>query len=629
MYKISVPLMNAIIKRSNREKVCEELKKLNAQRVFLALDSYELDENKQKEIFSELADNCKFFKEKGFEVGSWNWTFWVHNNKSFTPMRTIHGKDINEFMCPTDENFVNFACNYIKNIASCGVDVIMFDDDFRYGFFAEKPACLCDNHVKMINEMTSSFLTREEIFRYIESGGENVYRSAYLKANGDAFRNFAKCLRNALNEVNPKIRMGACACMTSWDIDGTDAFELATILSGDTKPFVRQIGAPYWAVNKSWGNMLQDVIELERMESVWTRKGEIEIMAEGDVYPRPRTNCPASFLEGFDTAIRVANCTDGILKYGIDYYSNADYETGYRKFHEKNLETYKKIDEFFSNKTHTGIRVYESMKKVETMKMPTKVNDSVAIENLFFSKAGRCLAFNTIPTVFEGDGITGMVFDENARSLPEEAFKNGLIIDLAAAEILTERGFDVGLKKINGVIKQSDDCVISSSEHFLYNDNYVSLTGCTLYYIELSDKSEILSDMDFSGKLVPLSYRYENEKGQRFLVFNINTRGNSDNYLKSYARSRQIADNVQWLSGEKLPAYAYGNPALYTQCKKDENSMAVGLWNFYADIAFEPVIELDKAYSSVRFINCDGKLEGDKLYLTDIPAYGFSGFEAR
>lgn len=629
MYKISVPLMNSIIKRSNRKKVVEELKKLDAERVFLALDSYELDENKQKEIFKELADNCKFFKEQGFEVGSWNWTFWVHNNKTFTSMRSIKGTDIKEFACPTDESFVEFACNYIKSIASCDVDMIMFDDDFRYGFLAESPACLCDNHVKMINEITSSSLTREEIVQHIENGDRSIYRSAYLKANGDAFRSFAKRLRQALNEVNPKIRMGACACMTSWDIDGTDAFELATILAGDTKPFVRQIGAPYWAVNKNWGNMLQDVIELERMESVWTKRGEIEIMAEGDVYPRPRTNCPAAFLEGFDTAIRVSECTDGILKYGIDYYSNAHYETGYRKFHERNLEIYKKIDEFFSKKTHIGIRIYESMKKTEAMKMPTKVNDSVTIENLFFSKASRCLAFNTIPTVFEGSGVTGMVFDENARNFCEEAFKNGLILDLAAAEILTERGFDVGIKKINDAIKQSDDCSISLSEHFLNNNNYVSVSGCTLYDIELSKNAEILSDMEFSGKLVPLSYRYENEKGQRFLVFNVNTRLNSDNYLKSYERGRQIADSVFWLSGQKLPAYAYGNPALYTQAKADENSLSVGLWNFYADIAINPVIELDKKYSSVRFINCDGTLDGDKLYLSDIPPYAFVGFEVR
>ena len=71
------------------------------------------------------------------------------------------------------------------------------------------------------------------------------------------------------------------------------------------------------------------------MESSWTKAGDIEILAEGDAFPRPRTRCPASYLEGFDTAIRASGCTDGILKYGIDYFSNTDYETGYAAFHRR------------------------------------------------------------------------------------------------------------------------------------------------------------------------------------------------------------------------------------------------------------------------------------------------------
>ncbi len=113
------------------------------------------------------------------------------------------------------------------------------------------------------------------------------------------------------------------------------------------------------------------------------------------------------------------------------------------------------------------------------------------------------------------------------------------------------------------------------------------------------------------------------------MVLNINTRFGSDNVLKHYARSRQYAEQIKWLSGQKLPAYAYGNPALYMQCKQDESGMAVGLWNFFADTAIEPVIELGKEYSKIEFINCDGRLEGDKVYLSDIQPFGFVAFEVK
>ena len=630
MYKISVPVMNSNVKRSGRERLLKELKRLNAERVFIALDSYELDYKKRREVLEELTDNCKFFKENGFEVGAWIWTFWVNNNTEFINMRSIEGVEIKLFMCPSDEKFVAFATDYISDVAKCGVDIIQFDDDFRYGFVSDTPACLCDNHIKIINDIIGENCTREEICNNILSGEKNKIRDAYLKANGDALRNFAASVRYAVDKVNPEIRVGACACMSSWDIDGTNAYELAKILAGDTKPFVRLSGAPYWAVNKSWGNSLQDVIELERMESSWTRQGDIEIMAEGDVWPRPRINCPASYLEGFDTAIRVSGCTDGILKYGIDYTSNADYETGYAKFHERNKKTYENIHKLFADKTNVGVRVYETMNKVADMVMPTKVNDEVKIDHLFFSKAARALACNSIPTVYEGEGVCGIVFDENARNLPLSALKNGLILDIAAAEILNSRGIDVGLKKIVSKLELDNSSIIANTEeHFLNNDNNISLIGDIVYDIVVNKNAEILSDTLANSGKIPISYRYENANGERFLVFNINTRADSTNMLRHYARGLQIAENIPWLSGKKLPAYVYGHPSLYIQCKKNEEGMSVGIWNFFADIAIEPIIELDKNYSSINFINCSGELSKDKVSLSDIPPFSFVAFEVK
>lgn len=592
----------------------------------MSLDKYETDSEKLKQKISQLEDNCAFFKKHGFEVGAWIWTFWLKDNTSFTNMRSIKGSEIKEFMCPKDESFVRFAADYIKNIAKAGVDIIQFDDDFRYGFSSDSPACLCDLHIAEINKITGENSTREELYTHIISGKKNKYRDAYLKANGDAFRNFAAEIRKAVDEVNPKIRVGACSCMTSWDIDGTNAAELARILAGNTRPFVRLIGAPYWSVNKSWGNSLQDVVELERMESSWTKTDDIEIFAEGDAYPRPRTVCPASYLEGFDTAIRASGCTDGILKYGIDYYSNADYETGYAKFHERNREIYEVIDEMFGNKACCGVRVYESMNKISDMVMPTAVNSAVNIENLFFSKAAGTLAFNSIPTVYEGEGVCGAVFDENARNMPLDALKNGLIIDIAAAEILTARGIDVGIGTIGAEIISGDPLGDGGCERFV-NNNHILADRIPIYDIKLNPNAEVLSDTETSAGVIPMSYRYENSNGNRFLVLNVNTRSDNCNVLKHYARSRQYAENIPWLSGKKLPAYSYGNPALYIMCKKNEKSMAVGLWDFFADIAIEPAVELDREYSKIKFLNCNGEIRGSKVYLNDIPAFGFAAFE--
>ena len=623
MYKISVPVSVKNNARNDLEKVYEGVKALDAQRVFLSIGRYETDKSKREETIKNLREQCLFFKSKGLEVGAWIWTFLINGEHKFTNIRNIDGVEVKESACPSDDDFVEFACGYISDIAKCGVDMIMFDDDFRFAFLNDdEPACLCNNHIKRINQITGEVKNREELFEYITSGKKNKFRDAYIKVNKGCFENFAEKVRDAVDSVDKNIRVGFCSCMSAWDIDGTNAAYLAKILAGDTKPFVRLIGAPYWAVNKAWGNCLQDVVELERMESVWTRQGEIEIFAEGDAWPRPRINCPASYLEGFDTAIRASGCTDGILKYGLDYVSSPDYEMGYINLHKKHRELYESIDKHFSDKKSCGVRVYESMNKLSDMVCPTVAKESVKIQDMFFSKASRFLSHNAIPTVYEGKGICGIVFDENARNLPLDALNGGLILDIYAAQILSERGIDVGIKSFDGGFTSFEE------EHFLDTDNYILLACAQSCNITLNEKAEVLSEGITENGKIPLSYRYEDSSGNKFFVLNIKTDKETD-ILNHYEKGRQCKENIEWLSSIRLPAYCYGHPHLYIQCKENENALSVGVWNFSADVAFSPKIELSEEYDSVEFINCLGELKGDSIVLSDIPAFSFAGFEVK
>ena len=65
------------------------------------------------------------------------------------------------------------------------------------------------------------------------------------------------------------------------------------------------------------------------------------------------------------------------------------------------------------------------------------------------------------------------------------------------------------------------------------------------------------------------------------------------------------------------------------QCKEYEDSLSVGLWNFFPDIVFSPVIDLSGSFSEIECIGCEGELQGNKVSLSDIPAYGFSGFTVK
>ena len=422
-YTVSIPFMLEQIEWYGAEQYIEKCKELGADIVFLALNTYEVDEVKREKVFAALKENVSLFQKAGFTVGVWVWAFMICGDKKYVHITSPNGGVCKDQVFPSDEEFCKFAYEYMQNIAKSNPDMIMFDDDYRYGFLDCGLGCTCKNHRAYMSEILGEDVSTKELGKLIFGGSKNKYRSAYLKANGHYFKEFARKSREAVDSVNPNIRLGLCSCMTTWDFDGVSAAELARIMAGNTKPFLRLIGAPYWANGRSWGNRLQDVIELERMEASWCGE-DIDILAEGDAYPRPRFTCGANVLEGFDMALRASGATTGIHKYPIDYHADVAYEEGYNRKHLKNQGIYKQIEESFNGKTSVGVRVYEHMTKFEDMDVPTYWEGKDQVQDAFFSPAARLLTAQTIPSVYQGLGTVGIAFGENVKYVDEGALEN-------------------------------------------------------------------------------------------------------------------------------------------------------------------------------------------------------------
>lgn len=60
------------------------------------------------------------------------------------------------------------------------------------------------------------------------------------------------------------------------------------------------------------------VFEIISMCLSFCHNPNAEIVAEGDVYPRPRYHCPASYLELFDAFVRADGQCTGNMKYMLD-----------------------------------------------------------------------------------------------------------------------------------------------------------------------------------------------------------------------------------------------------------------------------------------------------------------------
>lgn len=625
MYDISIPLF-ATSPTLNQERALEDIKLVGAKRVFLAIPDSSHDKDIMESYYAALKKLIPFFQNNGLEVGVWFWTFRVATSDAkFTVMVNALGDKCHTSTakyCPLDEDFLDFTANHVKRIAELSPDLIMFDDDLAFGFTSMlAPACFCELHRGKMAEILGEEVPVEGLYEKMFRGKKNRYRSAFMQVCGDSLKQFAKRMREAVDSVNPSIRMGQCGCITTFDYDGVDSFTLSKILAGDTKPFLRLIGAPYWDSVRLHGNRLVDVIELERMERAWYENDDIEIFSEGDTYPRPRHAVPASHLEIFDAALRADGGMDGILKYTMDYTASADYERGYLNAHIKDEEDLLRIGELFGNLSHAGVRIYESMKKIEDADYSKDVLTVDFIRYQFFSRAVRFLAHNSIPAAHKGPGCAGICFGENARALDVSSLDKPLILDATAAAILEARGIDVGLIEVG-------ERFMPGREHFLRFEEHIPLVyGSTKipFASKVSLKEGVCLESEWiADQIYPGSYTYTNRNGQSFLVLCMDAFTCADEMYKNYARQKQIFDFLDD-NNASVPARCDKHPDLYILCKENENTLAVALFNCFADEIENLEVKLSSEYLKLELFRAEGALNDARniLHISNMPAYSW------
>ena len=69
MYKIQVPIVDSdMVRYGGRERVVAELRRMGAERVFLATGLYFTVPEERKTVMENLKINADYFKARGFEV---------------------------------------------------------------------------------------------------------------------------------------------------------------------------------------------------------------------------------------------------------------------------------------------------------------------------------------------------------------------------------------------------------------------------------------------------------------------------------------------------------------------------------------------------------------------------------
>ena len=658
MYKIAVPVINRKMTDTAKAQFAEVLKKSCTDTVFLVVHRVLQNEAAKLEEMNTLKENLEFFKLHGLNVGAWlcpTIGYSMNPNSSdyeaaqkYTHLHSLEGYDMAGAYCPLDNGYTDEFCDYLLRIASLGIKEIMFEDDFNLTGGKRRvfdPSCYCELHKLKFEEYLGEKLSDSEMLEQVYSDKPNRYRDAWIKIQGDTLRDFVSKIEREVHKSYPDVRMGLSANASSYETEGETIDELERILAGNTKPFIRLTGAPYWS-NNNHARPYGAIIDTERLQTYWCGN-DIELLVEGDACPHDeRVWVPSAYLEGLDMIMRAEGKANGILKYMFSYVSNPNMELGYMERHLRNSNVYKEIEERFKDKETVGLNVFENKQLFKDKVFENKESFEHYRADLLPTISQWMLGDMSVPTVYGGTVGATLCFGENARYLTEEHLKRGVILDAVAANMLTEKGIDVGIKK-------GELTITPVKEYYFAEEDSVAVKlpqEGYFYKYELNEKANVLS-VFFSGESpvligldaptdsensYPACYLYENSKGQRFMVYSFDASSTRvENFwmqglFRKYYRQHQFAYGVEWLQGRKLPVMCFDNPQLYTFCKSNDKSMSVIIWNFFADSVLNPKIVLDKEYKTFDCKNYSGTLEGNILKLDrEIPPYGFVMFTVK
>ena len=627
--KVTVPFVTGQLKEKNKDKLLEKLKQLDADEVFIGWADFTFDYEQTKERVAILKQEQKFLNENGYSVAVWLPTLSASTCRTiekYLGRVDINGVTMQRATCPFCKTFATDYSELIKELAKAGFRRIVLDDDFRMQITSLNAFCFCEEHMKFYSDYLGRPVTLEEMRKNLyEAEGPNEYRKAWMAGCQAGLESLAGAIRKAADEIDDTIEIMICAGPTLFGGDGTSIYKLADILRGkNQKKEFRLIGAPYWHTHGFVTNPMEayDFVRQQAFDA--KRKGYYTI-GEGDPNQRPRYATSASELEFFHTLMLADGNCDRMMKYGLDYYSSFDYEDGYADFHVNNKPIYAEIEKMFKDKTCTGFYVHEPFDTVEKANKPPEHPDGYKLA----SGVRKFAVDLSLPTCSQTGGVN-IIFGEHANNVDFSLLKNGSILDMPAALYLTEQGIDVGLKSFE---KKSEPRGWFT-EYYVEEDDVCNVFDSIYEHCDctLCEGAKILSKYKLDSGDVIGSYSYENADGQRFLVFNFNGERQmlSKGLFRSYYRQKQVIGAYEWLNGKKLDAYSLKNPDLYILTKKNEKSLAIGLWNNFADAILKPVVELGESYKHARFVNCEGKLADNKIVLSKpLGAYSFCFIELK
>ena len=295
------PIVPVMWRRGVVEETANDLKSIARQsglrRFFIAGPGFNevmyapFAANLYAEMGREIGEIAKRVADDGIEVGWWCSPS-IRYVSGFSPIEdAFGGRSADNKKCPLDPAFqADWAAKVKAVVAAARPRMINIEDDYTlaWGRGLNNGGCFCERHLALFAKIYGKQLSAAEIADAFKNrANENLpIRRAFADTVRESLCVLARKVREAVDEVDPTVRICVCEPGLNADKDGASVEAVARAFAGsNTRPAIRPSGAIYGAQTTPAdvpGAIAHTFYTLARLPK------DIETFYEADPYPHNR-----------------------------------------------------------------------------------------------------------------------------------------------------------------------------------------------------------------------------------------------------------------------------------------------------------------------------------------------------
>lgn len=580
---------------------------------------------------AEMAEVKRLLSDTAIELGWWCAPS-IRYVSGFASIEDASGnKSKDNKKCPLDPAFQSDWSAKVKSVAAAfRPAMICIEDDYTlaWGRGLNGCACFCPRHLASFASRYGKALTGPEIAAaFANRTKENEpIRRAFAETVRASLAELAGCVRAAVDEVDPSIRIMLCESGACSDYDGDALETLARTFSGPgTRPCVRPSGAIYGAQTTPADippAVAHTMFTLERLPR------DIETFYEADPYPHNRFFTSAAQMQSLMAGAMFMG-SQNILFYCLQYLDDPLEDPGYAEAYRSMRPRLETVRSFVADRHArlAGVRVlWHPEDSYLTHGIGGGHGGQLADGAFLCAKMG--LPYTTRadaegPVMMMGNVAETMSDDEIRRIL-----SGGVLLDAPAAALLQRRGFGA---QLGADVELADGRLPVIGERLLpaaglscngrtVNAFYIlsaGTEGTVTAFATLRPRAgtEVWSEFTgVGGKLVTPSVTYAtNSLGGRVAILATSLLGNRSSGLYNLRKQELLRNLFNRLAPGTIPVAAVGAPGIWTlaQLASDGKEMLVMVNNLSGDertdVEFD--IHQDWVGASVSWMDRNGALK--------------------